>query len=180
MTLALFCAAILASAIVNRFALFRESSVCACPPVDPKRQLARLSNSSETGKTSHASPTSSPQPSDTPARARSIPAQRTRTPRRSWPALALIGVAGMLPFIRVLMIAVRALHWPSAEMGNILPIAIMPSQRRAPDKPHETLQISTAGALSSWITPLVHTLLFIINDIKMSNTISWYRTSPCH
>ncbi|KAJ7470911.1 hypothetical protein FB451DRAFT_1399660 [Mycena latifolia] len=49
--------------------------------------------------------------------------------------------------------------------------------RRAPDKPHEILQVSTAGALSSWITPLVYTVLFITTDIGMSNMVSSYRPS---
>ncbi|KAJ7470930.1 FAD-binding domain-containing protein [Mycena latifolia] len=177
-TLAFFCAAILASAIVNRFAWIRARSTI-----------------SETGK-------AGPGLVDKLTAAfRYTGARQFHLRKTNWyapPLAAIIGVAGMLTFIMALMLAVRPFYWPSAEMGHSPPIAtragwisiaIMPFVIAFATKvnfvglltntSHEKLQVFHRwSSVFMWITSLVHTFPFIINDIKMGNMISSYKTSP--
>ncbi|KAJ7122546.1 FAD-binding domain-containing protein [Mycena crocata] len=174
-TLAFFCAVILASTIVNRFAWFRASSdkAKASPGVVDKFTAAF----------------------------RYTGARQFRLRASNWyapPLAAIIAVSGMFIFVMALMLAVRPFYWPSDEMGHSPPIAtragwisvaIMPFMIAFATKvnfvgiltgtSHEKLQVFHRwSALLMYITSLVHTFPFIINNVRMGSMVSSYQTSP--
>ncbi|KAJ7683212.1 FAD-binding domain-containing protein [Mycena rosella] len=185
-TLAFFCAAILASAIINRFAWFRARSAISENGKAGPRFVDKLT-----------------------AAFRYTGARQFHLRATNWyapPLAAILGVAGMLVFItgvissrfHFLMLAVRPFYWPSEEMGHSPPIAtragwisiaIMPFMIAFATKvnfiglltgtSHEKLQVFHRwSALFMWVTSLVHTFPFIINDIMMGEMVSSYKTSP--
>ncbi|KAJ7116706.1 FAD-binding domain-containing protein [Mycena epipterygia] len=177
-TLAFFCAAILASAITNRFAWFRaRSTISAKDKVGPNAIDKATAAIRYTG------------------------ARQFYLRPANWyapPLAALVGVAGMLIFLMALMLAVRPFYWPNDAMGHSPPIAtragwisiaIMPFMIAFATKvnfvglltgtSHEKLQVFHRwSAVFMYITSLVHTFPFIINDIRMGTMMSSYATSP--
>ncbi|KAJ6477653.1 FAD-binding domain-containing protein [Mycena sanguinolenta] len=177
-TLAFFCAAILAATISHAASWFRARS-----------------NASEKGE-------------PTPGLADKVTAAFRYTTARQFhvrttrwyapPLAAIIGVSGMFIFIMSLMLAVRPFYWPNEEMGHSPPIAtrsgwislaIMPFMIAFATKvnfigiligtSHEKLQVFHRwSALFMYITSLVHTFPFIINDIMMGEMVVSYKTSP--
>ncbi|KAJ7503365.1 hypothetical protein B0H11DRAFT_582059 [Mycena galericulata] len=174
-TVAFFCAAIAASALVNAFARFRARSPISKP---------------------------SPGLSDKVTAAFRYTVARQfylRTARWYAPPLAaVLGVAGMWIFLMALLLAVRPFYWPNEAMGHSPPIAtragwisiaIMPFMIAFSTKinfvgfltntSHEKLQVFHRwSALIMYITSLVHTFPFIINDIMMREMKLDYSTSP--
>ncbi|KAJ6463186.1 FAD-binding domain-containing protein [Mycena vulgaris] len=177
-TLAFFCAAILASTIVNRCAWFRARSEVSKKGSPSPGLVDKLA-----------------------AAFRYTAARQFRLRATNWyapPLAAILGVAGMLVFLMALMLAVRPFYWPSDEMGHSPPIAtragwisiaIMPFMIAFATKvnfvglltgtSHEKLQVFHRwSAVLMWITSLVHTFPFIINNIRMGSMMSSYKTSP--
>ncbi|KAJ6605111.1 hypothetical protein B0H10DRAFT_606959 [Mycena sp. CBHHK59/15] len=176
-TLEFFCAAILASTLLNLLARIRArltvSKDKAAPGlVDKATALFRY----------------------TGARQFYLRASNWYAP----PLAAIIAVSGLFIFVMTLTLAVRPFYWPSDEMGHSPPIAtragwisiaIMPFIIAFATKvnfiglltrtSHEKLQVFHRwSALFMYITSLVHTFLFIINDIRMGEMVSSYKTSP--
>ncbi|KAJ7732123.1 FAD-binding domain-containing protein [Mycena metata] len=174
-TVEFFCAAILLSALVNIFASFRSRSQKS---QQAPRLVDRLTASFRyTGaRQFHFRPTNWYAP----------------------PLAAILGVSGMVIFVMALMLAVRPFYWPNEQMGHSPPIAtrsgwisiaIMPFMIAFATKvnfvglltrtSHEKLQVFHRwSALLMYITSLVHTFPFIINDIMMGEMVSSYATSP--
>ncbi|KAJ7676257.1 hypothetical protein B0H17DRAFT_1334504 [Mycena rosella] len=193
-TLAFFCAAILASAIINRFAWFHARSAISKNGKAGQRFFDKLT-----------------------AAFRYTGARQFHLRATNWyapPLAAILGVVGMLVFITALMLAVRPFYWPSEEMGHSPPIAtragwisiaIMPFMVYAAlplDPPflplirhsafatkvnfiglltgtsHEKLQVFHRwSALFMGHIASAH-LPFIINDVMMGEMMSSYKTSP--
>ncbi|KAF7375460.1 Ferric-chelate reductase [Mycena sanguinolenta] len=177
-TLAFFCAAILAATILHAASRFRARS-----------------DISEKGKPFPGLP------DRVTAALRYTTARQFHVHTTRWyapPLAAIIGVSGMFIFIMSLMLAVRPFYWPNEAMGHSPPIAtrsgwislaIMPFMIAFATKvnfigiltgtSHEKLQVFHRwSALFMYITSLVHTFPFIINDIMMGEMVVSYKTSP--
>ncbi|KAJ7921386.1 hypothetical protein B0H13DRAFT_1866762 [Mycena leptocephala] len=168
-TVAFFCAAILASAILNMASWFR----------------ARSKNSK--------------QDKQTPGLVDKLTAAFRYTAARQFyhratqwyapPLAAILGVSGMFIFVMVLMLAVRPFYWPNPEMGHSPPIATRAGWISIAIMPFMMYAALLVSGLYSMLTPpqrirdqditsLVHTFPFIINDIKMGEMMSQYTGSP--
>ncbi|KAJ7082896.1 FAD-binding domain-containing protein [Mycena belliarum] len=177
-TLAFFCAAILASAIVNLFARFRARAT----PVAGKTKGPGFLDKAT-------------------AFFRYAGARQFHVRTTGWyapPLAALIGVAGMYMFTMVLMLAARPFYWPNDRMGHSPPlgtragwisIAIMPFMIAFATKvnfvsvltrtSHEKLQVFHRwSALLMYVTSLVHTFPFIINNVRLGLMEVSYNGSP--
>ncbi|KAF7335537.1 Ferric-chelate reductase [Mycena venus] len=196
-TLAFFCAVILASAILNT-----ASRLCARSRMYGFCSLDRPYIPSNIHLPSSNQGKSIPGPADkftaafryTAARQFHLHATRWYTP----PLAAILGVSGMFIFIMALMLAIRPFYWPNEAMGHSPPIAtrsgwisiaIMPFMIAFATKvnfvgiltgtSHEKLQVFHRwSAVFMYITSLVHTFPFIINDIMMGEMEVQYKTSP--
>ncbi|KAJ6577925.1 FAD-binding domain-containing protein [Mycena capillaripes] len=186
-TVAFFCAAIFASAVVNTVAWFRARS--------KRYGFSSVISPSETAKTVPGFV------DKLTAAARYTTARQFYLRATKWyapPLAAILGVSGMFIFIMALMLAVRPFYWPNEAMGHSPPIAtragwisiaIMPFMIAFATKvnfvgiltgtSHEKLQVFHRwSAFFMYITSLVHTFPFIINDIMMGEMVVQYKTSP--
>ncbi|KAJ7606729.1 FAD-binding domain-containing protein [Mycena polygramma] len=116
------------------------------------------------------------------------------------PMAAILGVSGMFIFIMSLMLAVRPFYWPNMAMGHSPPIAtragwisiaIMPFMIAFATKvnfvglltgtSHEKLQVFHRwSAVFMYITSLVHTFPFIVQNIKMGEMEAEYKASGAY
>ncbi|KAJ6627669.1 FAD-binding domain-containing protein [Mycena sp. CBHHK59/15] len=175
-TLAFFCTAIALGMIISKVAWLRSRSSPA--PSPGPRALDKVT-----------------------ATFRYATARQFHLPAAGWyapPLAALIGVSGMAVFVLALMLGARPFYWPNDAMGHSPPIAtrsgwisiaIMPFMIAFATKvnfvgfltgtSHEKLQVFHRwSAFLMYITSLVHTFPFIINDIRMGEMMSSYATSP--
>ncbi|KAJ7314611.1 FAD-binding domain-containing protein [Mycena albidolilacea] len=182
-TLAFFCAAILAAALLNGAAWIRA-----------RKGGTMISDSGNNLK--------KPGPTDKlTAALRYTTARQWRLRATRWyapPLAAVLGVAGMCVFVMALLLGARPFYWPNEAMGHSPPIAtragwisiaIMPFMIAFATKinfvalltgtSHEKLQVFHRwSAVFMYITSLVHTFPFIINDIMMGEMVSQYKLSP--
>ncbi|KAJ7187817.1 FAD-binding domain-containing protein [Mycena filopes] len=176
-TVAFICAAIAVSALLNIFASFRSRSKIS-QQAQRQTLLDRLTAAFRY----------------TGARQFHLRATKWYAP----PLAAVLGVAGMAIFVISLMLAVRPFYWPNEEMGHSPPIAtrsgwisiaIMPFMIAFATKvnfvglltrtSHEKLQVFHRwSAVLMYITSLVHTFPFIINDIMMGEMRVSFATTP--
>ncbi|KAF8168675.1 FAD-binding domain-containing protein [Mycena galopus ATCC 62051] len=154
-TLAFFCAAILASAIVNVASWFRARSKIS----DQGKPLPGLADK-------------------VTAAFRYTTARQFHVRTTRWyapPLAAILGVSGMFIFIMALLLAGGyprhyAVYDCIRDEGEFVGILTGTS--------HEKLQVFHRWSAFSYITSLVHTFPFIINDIMMGEMVSSYKTSP--
>ncbi|KAJ7142996.1 FAD-binding domain-containing protein [Mycena epipterygia] len=112
------------------------------------------------------------------------------------PLAAILGVVAMCIWVLIMTLAVRPLYWPNSAMGYSPPIAtrtgwislgIMPFMIAFATKnnyvalltrtSHERLQVFHRwSALFMYITSLVHTFPFIVEDVSMGMMQSEWRT----
>ncbi|KAF8182192.1 hypothetical protein K438DRAFT_1975729 [Mycena galopus ATCC 62051] len=177
-TLAFFCAAILASTILNTASWLRARSKISGQGKPLPRFADKLT-----------------------AAFRYTTARQFHLSATDWyapPLAAILGVSGMFIFVMSLMLAVRPFYWPNDAMGMSPPIAtrsgwmaiaIMPFMIAFATKinfvglltgtSHEKLQVFHRwSAVFMYIASLVHTFPFIINNIRMGMMEVQYNTSP--
>ncbi|KAK7032692.1 ferric-chelate reductase [Favolaschia claudopus] len=177
-TIAFFCAAILAAAILNAASWLRARS-----KISPTKQQHPSIADKFTAAFRY-----------TTARQFYVRTTRYYAP----PLAAVLGVSGMCIFIMALMLAVRPFYWPNEAMGHSPPIATRAGWISIATMPfmiafatkvnfiglltgtsHEKLQVFHRwSAFFMYITSLVHTFPFIINDIMMGEMVSQYKNSP--
>ncbi|KAF8174796.1 hypothetical protein K438DRAFT_1908841 [Mycena galopus ATCC 62051] len=177
-TLAFFCAAILASAILNTASRLRARSKISGQgkPLPGFADKLTAAFRYTTARQFHLSVTGWYAP----------------------PLAAILGVSGMFIFVMSMMLAVRPFYWLNDAMGMSPPIAtrsgwmaiaIMPFMIAFATKinfvglltgtSHEKLQVFHRwSAVFMYIALLVHTFPFIINNIRMSMMEVQYNTSP--
>ncbi|KDQ13334.1 hypothetical protein BOTBODRAFT_175647 [Botryobasidium botryosum FD-172 SS1] len=110
------------------------------------------------------------------------------------PLAALVGVCGIFMFVMALLLAARPYYWPNMAMGMSPPIATRAGPQynvlfRAfatkvnfvgllAGTSHEKLQVFHRwSAMFMYITSLVHTFPFIVNNIKMGQMVAQYEAS---